>query len=262
MSQEWPEFDYHLLIRLNCTREEKRTLFPLIDQLLEMAELARRQGLLSLEEWIGRTEERLLKKGLQMVIDGSEPAVIRKILLNYLLCDDKQGRELLKGMLIIDGVLAFQQGLNPQLIRELLLSYLGEDLCHEADEHYFYYRDGAAAVRQFLRELPDNVQYNDNDYTAVFTDVIAGLDLRSLQRVLREVDEPTVCMALIGTGRATCYKILDSLSVHTAVRIVEGLKAMKNNEEQYFVRARKRMHETVMALAGRGEILPAPLLKK
>ena len=52
----------------------------LIAQLVELSNLSRKQGLLSLEGKLKTLEDPLLRKGLQMVVDGTEPAKIREIL--------------------------------------------------------------------------------------------------------------------------------------------------------------------------------------
>ncbi len=52
----------------------------LISLLVDLAEQARREGLLSLEDGAERAEDPLLRKGLQLVVDGSDPEQVRHIL--------------------------------------------------------------------------------------------------------------------------------------------------------------------------------------
>ncbi|WP_320669642.1 flagellar motor protein [Patulibacter defluvii] len=49
-------------------------------ELVGYAERARREGLLSLEEEVGRIEDRYCRKGMQLVVDGTEPATLRAVL--------------------------------------------------------------------------------------------------------------------------------------------------------------------------------------
>ncbi len=51
-----------------------------IDFLVKMAEKARREGILGLENEMNRTEEKFLKKGIQLVIDGTEVSILKEIL--------------------------------------------------------------------------------------------------------------------------------------------------------------------------------------
>jgi len=51
-----------------------------IDRFVELADQARREGLLSLEEQIGNIDNDFVKKGIMLVVDGVDPAVVREIM--------------------------------------------------------------------------------------------------------------------------------------------------------------------------------------
>lgn len=51
-----------------------------IDKISEMADKARREGLLALEEESKTIEDKFLQKGIMLVVDGIEPAAVRTIL--------------------------------------------------------------------------------------------------------------------------------------------------------------------------------------
>jgi chemotaxis protein MotA len=52
----------------------------LIEQIVQFAEIARRDGVLALENSVKSTSDPFLKKGLQLAIDGADPAVIEQVL--------------------------------------------------------------------------------------------------------------------------------------------------------------------------------------
>jgi chemotaxis protein MotA len=60
----------------------EQTLKPeqLIEQLVEMAVIARREGVLALEERGQDLDDPFLREGLQMVVDGTDPELLRQIL--------------------------------------------------------------------------------------------------------------------------------------------------------------------------------------
>jgi chemotaxis protein MotA len=65
----------------------KKTLFHkevepahLIEQIVQFAETARRDGVLALENSVKTTNDPFLKKGLQLAIDGADPAVIQQVM--------------------------------------------------------------------------------------------------------------------------------------------------------------------------------------
>jgi chemotaxis protein MotA len=52
----------------------------IIKQIVEFAEVARRDGVLALENSVKQTDDLFLKKGLQLAIDGADPHVIEQVL--------------------------------------------------------------------------------------------------------------------------------------------------------------------------------------
>lgn len=60
--------------------KDKQDPAELITQLVEMSQATRKNGLLSLEGTIQTLENKFMKKGLEMVVDGLEPELIREVL--------------------------------------------------------------------------------------------------------------------------------------------------------------------------------------
>ena len=52
----------------------------LIDQLVALAEKARREGLLAMEEEAAQLEDNFLRKGIQLIVDGTDPDLVRNVL--------------------------------------------------------------------------------------------------------------------------------------------------------------------------------------
>ncbi|NPV71242.1 MAG: flagellar motor protein [Firmicutes bacterium] len=73
----------------------------IIDFLVQFAEKARREGLLSLEEDADQLEDDFLKKGIQLVVDGTDPELVRTMLeteLAFLEERHKQGQAMFETM--------------------------------------------------------------------------------------------------------------------------------------------------------------------
>jgi chemotaxis protein MotA len=51
-----------------------------IDRIVSFAEKARREGLLALDAEVGEIEDEFLRKGMQLVVDGTDPELVREIL--------------------------------------------------------------------------------------------------------------------------------------------------------------------------------------
>ena len=51
-----------------------------LDRIVAFAERARREGLLALDDEVGQIEDPFMRKGMQLVVDGTDPEVVREIL--------------------------------------------------------------------------------------------------------------------------------------------------------------------------------------
>jgi len=51
-----------------------------VDEIVELAERARKEGLLALDEVTGTIEDDFTRRGLQLVVDGTDPELVREIL--------------------------------------------------------------------------------------------------------------------------------------------------------------------------------------
>ena len=72
-----------------------------LQEILDWAQLVRREGLLGLEKVIARQPDRYARKALQLLVDGNEPAVIRETL--ELDCLARERRDL-GAARVIDGI--------------------------------------------------------------------------------------------------------------------------------------------------------------
>ncbi len=65
----------------------------MIKKIIDLANLARREGLLALEEAVSDVEDQFLKKGVMLVVDGTDPELVRNILETELAYQDSRHRE-------------------------------------------------------------------------------------------------------------------------------------------------------------------------
>lgn len=67
-------------LMLNAFKTEKVDFTDDVEMIIEIANVARREGILALEESISGTEDQFLKKGIMLIIDGSDPELVRSIM--------------------------------------------------------------------------------------------------------------------------------------------------------------------------------------
>lgn len=66
----------------------------MIKKIIELSNIARKEGLLSLEEAASDMEEPFLKKGILLVVDGTDPELVRGIMETEMVCIDDRHKAL------------------------------------------------------------------------------------------------------------------------------------------------------------------------
>ncbi|MCK9223985.1 MAG: motility protein A [Candidatus Muirbacterium halophilum] len=81
--------------------EETYNPMESISSLVSFAEKARREGLLALEDDVEKVEDPFFKKGIQLVVDGTDPDLVRRILeteIEYLETRHSSGKDVIQKM--------------------------------------------------------------------------------------------------------------------------------------------------------------------
>ena len=121
------QIDWELANRIQCGKEDKDHCLKIVTTMVSMMEQARREGLLALEDGIEKISPFYFQKGLQMILDGSDPEDIKRIMISIVVSGNYRGAELLERMVILEGILSLQMGDNPMIGKLKMLSLLGED---------------------------------------------------------------------------------------------------------------------------------------
>lgn len=124
--------DTELIRVFGVVSEDDEIIRKTIDSLVSLSDMARKEGLLALEEAIPSLSPVYLKLGLQLVVDGTDPNTIRRVLYLARHAGDLNEREIALRMIIEDGVLGIQEGLNPRVLKTHLMAYLGEGAAMQA----------------------------------------------------------------------------------------------------------------------------------
>jgi flagellar motor component MotA len=110
----------------------------MLENILNCAEKARREGLLALEEGLDQAkayERDIFVYGLGFVVDGIDNTLIEKILSNIIAQEKDEYSRILK-TIQKEAVLAIQEGLNPRILFHLLTSYTDVPLNDERIKKY------------------------------------------------------------------------------------------------------------------------------
>ncbi len=102
--------DLALAAKAACSKEDQESLVPLILSLKELGETAKKRGILSLEDTLSKIDDQFFKIGLQLIIDQTDAAIVCDILDSDIYYNESNGRELLKKIIIREGLLRIQAG--------------------------------------------------------------------------------------------------------------------------------------------------------
>ena len=67
-------------------KQPEMEMAQMIQKIIELSNVARKEGLLSLEEAAGNIEDDFLKKGILLIVDGTDPELVRAIMETELSC--------------------------------------------------------------------------------------------------------------------------------------------------------------------------------
>ncbi len=118
--------DLALAAKASCSLEDQESLVQLVFQLKELSELTTRQGILALENELNGLKDPFLNLGVQLIIDNVEPENIKDILDSDIYYNQSNGRELLKKIIIREGLLRIQAGDSPRNVLICTQIFLGK----------------------------------------------------------------------------------------------------------------------------------------
>jgi chemotaxis protein MotA len=98
----------------------------MVQQLRDLGEIAFKRGLLALEGELMQIKDPFLKLGIQLIVDKTEPENVQDILDSDIYYNESNGRELLKKIILREGLLRIQAGDNARNILICTKVFLGK----------------------------------------------------------------------------------------------------------------------------------------
>jgi hypothetical protein len=215
-------YNWDLRRWIECEESALRELVPLVELFVEKAEQARREGLLMLEDDLNELSDLLMRDGLQLVVDGTDPDLIRSIMEKRILAGGQSGLALRRELIILEGTLAIQSGIKPDLIRALLSAFLAPKVSElygkESDER---------SVRESMEERLARIGERSptSGYTSLL-EKIGDYDDHAIRLILREVDNDLLAKALYGAGSNVIRAVVRSLPPRAADLLLGEMEVM------------------------------------
>ena len=206
---------------IECTYEEKKPVLDVINEIIDLANLTRKQGVLALEEQADKMEEGLLRLLIELICDGIDPQTVEKIADNTIFASFETGAKLLEQIIIKEGMLSIQEGENPMVIETKLLALLGNGFAKgklfDVDETYKRLIEEIDLLTPIngLPEFEKLLNISDRDIQTILLDGIYNGDLSA---------------ALRGVSKELLYKFLNNLSKRLCIDILKYMNPIKEDE--------------------------------
>jgi hypothetical protein len=221
------EYNWQFSQKSNCSDEEKRECLSLVSELIDLSKVARRNGLLSLVPYAEKNSSFLLRKGLQLIVDGVSPQITREVIESYILSGNYSGKQLLERCIILEGVAAIQKGLHPKVAKELLLSFLGEE-SYAIFEKKFENRN-EDTLEMYLQKLEDSG--GSPGKQSRLDHILLKLDDDEIEQFLMEINTADLAKGIKGLDGQTQKKLFSSLPRKAASALREVIDDLDSLEE-------------------------------
>jgi hypothetical protein len=237
-----------------------------VKRALALAEKARREGLLTLEDSLDREKingRDIFEYGIKFVVDGTAPEIIEKILGNIIAQEKDEYTRCYK-TIQKEAVLEIQQGFNPEMLYSILNSFsdipLNEDKVytdiHSDMDESTDDQEGTDSQEQnndIIEEDPELAEAIKNKTFAF--DNIARLNNPAIQKILRETDSQEIAKALKAASEETRKKIFKNISKRAAAILKEEMDYMGPVRRSDAEEAQQGIINTIMRLEETGEII-------
>jgi DNA-binding PadR family transcriptional regulator len=244
------EFDLEFARKLECSEDDKRDCLKIVENLLSLSKKARTYGMLSLAKEAEENSSFLLTKGIQLATDGAKPHVVRSILEFYILSGNYVGKELLERCLILEGIVAIQEGLHPKLLKELLLSFFGEE-DYEIFENELN-ESSKSSLTEYLERIK-NAQAGSSNARKL-SKYILKLNDATIEELLKDLDTSNLAKAIQNMSGNAKIKIFKRMQKKGALLLKETLEQMEPLSKNQITEAQEGLVKTLSELKKRVRI--------
>lgn len=242
-------YDHQLISKAFCSKEEKQECLELVEEFISLSTIARREGLLALDDLIDKGYDAFMSLGLRLIVDGTPPDSVEEILKSRIYFGDRTGKALLEQFLIYEGILSIQEGENPHLLKTKLLALLGES----GDQMEV----GLAEIeRKMFAEYISFLESQDLpvDGVAVLDEFILTLDDFAIQRILREISADELAIGISGASGKVVARILSNMTFRAGWKIKEEMENLDPLTKEDILGAQIVIKEIYLKLREFGEI--------
>lgn len=207
--------DFILYSGVQFSDEEKRKSFFTAKRMIDLYNVVRSRGILSLESEVVN-DTAFIKMGVNLVIEGLPPEEIEEILQNFILTGGYTGTELLDRLIVTNGlveiVTAYPYFYYPFATITIIGSLLGEKYISEL---------AMTDVDKYIILLSESANFEKS---------LLALTRTELSLVLKSIDSDTLVQAFRGCSKSFIIKMRDGLDLNYFIYICKSFSSLMSLE--------------------------------
>lgn len=224
-------------IRLEGKSEDKEAkIINAYDLVKELANVARREGLLALEECAENLDIKdesmeLFSVLLMLLVDGTDPKILAEIGINKMIASNLTSYDGLISLIFFRGSLMIQAGMNPYLI-DIYMKSMMPDSCRKIlekrENENKHSMVSEQPVDSIMRLCEDDKELDNEDYSIVNQTALTFIAIsdKSMERLLREIDNTCIAVAMKGMLGKARKRVFDNVSTRLGILLAEDMAFM------------------------------------
>lgn len=213
----------NLLFNLQVSSEEKKNCLPIAHRLICLAESARRNGIVFLENEISELEENsYLKMGVALLSSGVSADIIEKSFLYSFITNKSTGEELLKRLLISSAILAIYNQNGNYAVAHILASLLGEEYLLELLKNTSIIMNSEEFIDTYTFYISESLDFEKK---------MLNLSNCDLSKLLMLIDCSSLAIAFQGCSKSFINFIKVGISYNRFIQICEAFSFFQHEKK-------------------------------
>lgn len=237
------------------------------ERALSFTEIARREGLLALEEaseelYTTDSTEFFLRQQVLLIVDGTDPQLVAQIGMNRIVSNGYSSYEGLIVLMYYKAASMIQCGEHPYVMQAFLLSMLPafiQQALQERKEENVPSKVSAKEEKgkKLISDLcKEEKEIDDKDLSVINQTslTIRALSDRELQRLLREIENNSLTLAMKGFPGNVRKRIFDNVSGRLGILLAEDMMYMGPVRRKDVEECCSAILKTTISLEEQGEL--------
>lgn len=243
----------------------EKMILRVVEKMVELSKLARKEGLLALEEAVfdikTDSEEGIVKQLIMLILDGTESEVVYGVGMSRYYVSLSTDYAALRYLLYLESALSIQLGDNIRILEEKLKSMLPHNLYidyskKQLEEELEIKSKKKENLLEKLCECERLWNIDESGYyvSKLVDYAVCEMANKDIQRLLRDVDNSELVMAMKGMSGKARKRIFDNLSERLGELVAEDIVNLVQVRAIDIIEAIQKILNKLIRLINVGEL--------